>query len=150
MSRSGYTDDNDDPLAMGRWRAQVASAMRGARGQKLLRDLVAALDALPEKKLIAHAVEQNGCFCALGAVAALRGVDLGQPADPHDFRPSRAASALDIAEQLAQEVVYENDEAGEYLFPYGESESPEHRWQRMRDWAVRHLQSPQATEGSAQ
>lgn len=52
MSRSGYTDDDDDPLATGRWRAQVRSAIRGKRGQAFLRELIAALDAMPEKALI--------------------------------------------------------------------------------------------------
>ena len=34
MGRHGYTDDcDDDPLALGRWRAQVASSIRGKRGQ---------------------------------------------------------------------------------------------------------------------
>ena len=41
MSRSGYCDDygDDDPLALGRYRAQVNSAIRGKRGQALLRRL---------------------------------------------------------------------------------------------------------------
>jgi hypothetical protein len=67
MSRSGYSDDFDfDNLALGRWRAQVASAIRGARGQAFLCELVVALDALPEKKLIAHDLESNGNVCAIG------------------------------------------------------------------------------------
>ena len=56
MSRSGYTDDLDDDLAMGRWRGMVASATRGRRGQKLLTDLLAALDAMPEKALVAKQI----------------------------------------------------------------------------------------------
>lgn len=32
MSRSGYTDDNDDPLAHGRWRQAVKRALEGKRG----------------------------------------------------------------------------------------------------------------------
>lgn len=143
MSRSGYSDDIDDQLALGRWRGQVASAMRGKRGQQLLRDLITALDALPEKKLIAHTVAQDGCFCSLGAVAHLRGVDLAQP-DPEYFNKAAAGNALDIPHQLAAEVVYENDEAGEYLYAYGEHESPEARWVRMRQWAVSNLIDQQA------
>ena len=48
MSRSGYSDDAEN-VAM--WRGQVANATRGRRGQKLLRDMVAALDAMPDKRL---------------------------------------------------------------------------------------------------
>ncbi|MFO3704392.1 hypothetical protein ACI6Q5_05270 [Xanthomonas codiaei] len=141
MSRSGYSDDIDDPLALGRWRAQVASSMRGKRGQALLRDLIAALDALPERKLIAHTVEQDGCFCALGAVAHLRGTDLDQGPNggtDYDFMADRAAARLNIAEQLAQEVVYMNDEASLW------NETPESRWARMRQWAVSNLIEQQA------
>lgn len=141
MSRSGYSDDIDDPLALGRWRAQVASAMRGKRGQQLLSDLVVALDALPEKELIAHTVEQDGCFCALGAVARLRGTDLDQGPNggaDYDFEPDRAAARLNIATQLAQEVVYMNDEASWW------NETPAARWTRMREWAVSNLIENQA------
>ena len=53
MSRSGYCDDLD-PLDLGRWRAQVASAIRGKRGQKLLKELLTALDSMPKKELIAN------------------------------------------------------------------------------------------------
>lgn len=68
MSRSGYCDDYDcDPLPLGRWRGQVASAIRGKRGQAFLRELVAALDAMPEKRLIANDLEQAGNVCAIAA-----------------------------------------------------------------------------------
>ena len=33
MSRSGYIDDMDDTWQFIKWRGQVASAIRGARGQ---------------------------------------------------------------------------------------------------------------------
>jgi hypothetical protein len=60
MSRSGYYDDCDDWLAHGRWRARVASATRGKRGQKFLRDLLAALDAMPVKRLITEHLSTDG------------------------------------------------------------------------------------------
>lgn len=58
MSRSGYNDDIDN-WALIKWRGQVASAIRGKRGQKMLRDLLAALDAMPEKSLIVHELESE-------------------------------------------------------------------------------------------
>ena len=57
MSRAGYCDDFEDNLELGRWRAQVRSATRGKRGQKLLRDLLGALDAMPEKRLVSDVLE---------------------------------------------------------------------------------------------
>lgn len=44
MSRHGYSDDcHDDILSFGQWRGQVASAIRGKRGQAFLKELIAAL-----------------------------------------------------------------------------------------------------------
>lgn len=130
MTRSNYSDDLDpEDLAM--WRGQVASAIRGKRGQRLLRDLVAALDAMPEKVLVTEElVNEDGDYCALGAVGARRGIGLAD-LDPEDFEA--VAKAFDIAEPLAREVMWVNDEVG-YV-----GETPAQRWQRVRDWASKLL-----------
>lgn len=128
MSRSGYTDDYDDDLQAGRWRAVVASATRGKRGQRFFRDLVAALDALPKKELIQGHLEKEGSVCALGALGKHRGVNLSE-LDTHDW--DQLGEAFDVARQLAQEVMYENDD--------GWSNNPEGRWEHVRDWAARQI-----------
>jgi len=126
MSRSGYSEDLDD-WDLIRWRGQVASAIRGKRGQKLLKDLLAALDAMPEKELIAEELEaEDGAVCALGCLGKARGLNMSN-LDPED--PDQVAVAFDIAPQLAQEIVYENDE-GRY------GETPQQRWTRMRAWVA--------------
>lgn len=128
MSRSGYHDDLD-PLDLGRWRGQVASAIRGKRGQAFLRDFIAALDALPEKKLVKdEIVTDDGAVCALGALGRQRGVDL-ETLDPYDY--DQLGATFGIAHQLAQEVMFWNDKW---------DDTPEKRWQRMRDWAVKNVQ----------
>lgn len=130
MSRSGYSDDYDfDPLALGRWRAQVASSIRGKRGQAFLRELIEALDALPEKRLIANDLEHAGNVCAIGSVGLRRGVDMSV-LDPHDS--DTIAGKFGIAHQLVREIEFMNDECY-----YGTT--PEGRWQFMRDWAVSQL-----------
>jgi hypothetical protein len=135
MSRHGYQDDCDDLWSHIRYRGQVASAIRGMRGQRLLRDMVAALDAMPVKRLVAKVLEEDGEVCALGAVARHRGVDVSHIdvdyVDDDGDVPFLTAKALDIAEQLAREVSYENDELYDA--------TPEARWQRMRDWAARQI-----------
>jgi hypothetical protein len=128
VSRSGYSDDLD-PWSLIRWRGAVASAIRGKRGQAFLADLVRALDALPSKRLIADALEDNGEVCGIGAVALLRGYDVSE-VDPYDSY--RVSEMFGIAEALAKEVVYVNDEAGTYLRP----PTPEQRWIDVRAWAV--------------
>src|SRR5581483_3714094 len=104
MSRSGYSYDCEN-IAM--WRGQVASAIRGKRGQKLLADMLAALDAMPEKRLIVNQLEADGEVCALGALGRHRGLDMSN-LDPDE--PNDVAAAFDIAHQLAQEIVWVNDE----------------------------------------
>ena len=137
MSRSGYSDcDDDGSLAM--WRGQVASATRGKRGQKMFRDLLAALDAMPEKALIAGELEADGEVCALGALARYRGVDM----DKIDAsEPDEVAHAFDIAHQLAAEVAYMNDEHFDYHWTGNERVdfTPEERWAGMRAWVVKQI-----------
>lgn len=145
MSRSGYNDDCWDAdgsaeWAMIRWRGAVESAIRGARGQAFLRELLDALDAMPEKRLIAHSFQQGGGCCTLGVIGASRGVPMPE-IDPDDFDefedPARirkqASSVLNIAPALAAEIMFFNDDAG------GWSETPEQRWSRMRAWVVEQI-----------
>jgi hypothetical protein len=137
MSRSGYTDDYDDAdIAM--WRGQVVSAIRGKRGQAFLRDLLAALEALPDKRLIAGHMEKDGCVCATGALGKARGVDmtaidkLVEAEDDYDsdLVGYAVARAFDIAQPLAREVLFMNDEGSWYWVP----ESDEQRYERMVKW----------------
>jgi hypothetical protein len=133
MSRSNYSDDGD-PLDLGRWRAIIASATRGKRGQAFFREALAALDAMPDKKLVKGDLQDDaGCVCTLGAVAAHRGVDL-ETLDTYDY--DELGKTFNIAHQLAQEVMYENDEGS-----WG-NETPERRWERMRAWIVKQLSPP--------
>ncbi len=126
MSRSGYSYDLDK-WDLIRWRGQVASAIRGKRGQAVLREIVAALDAMPEKALIVSEYETpEGEVCTLGALAKARGIETqGFDADDYDGW----ANTFGVAHQLVQEITYLNDE-GSY------NETPEQRWARMREWVA--------------
>lgn len=134
--RCGYSEDLDErDVAM--WRGRVASAMRGKRGQKLLRELLAALDAMPEKRLIAQElVDDDGEVCALGAAGRKIGVaDLDQ-IDPEDHET--LAERFDVAACLIQEIEYINDEAAPYRQDengkWVDDETPEQRYERVRKW----------------
>jgi hypothetical protein len=143
MSRAGYSDDGEQ-WDLIKWRGQVASAMRGRRGQAFFREMVEALDALPEKRLIKDAlladasekpafippnVSRGEAVCAIGAVGLRRGVDMNS-LDPEDY--DGIARAFRITHQLVQEIEYMNDEVGW-------NEMPEARWVRMRKWIVSKL-----------
>lgn len=155
MSRSGYSEDygDDDPLALGRYRAQVASATRGKRGQALLRELLAALDAMPDKRLAAGDLEADGQYCALGLVGQARGMDLAA-IDTYDFES--LGLTFNIAEQLAREIMWVNDDhVSETRWAMHEICGPmklwdkhhqsvrvtnenagAERWRTVREWAV--------------
>lgn len=131
MSRSGYNEDGDDQWAHIRWRGMVTSASRGKRGQALFRDMLAALDAMPEKKLIANdLVRTDGCVCALGALGKARGIDMTE-IDPENS--DHVAAVFNIADPLAREIVYVNDEHGPW------EETPEHRFERVRRWVEKQI-----------
>lgn len=107
MSRSGYSDDCDG-WALVRWRGAVKSAIRGARGQAMLRETLAALDALPEKRLAAESlINSEGEYCTLGALGRARGIDMGE-IDPECRE--EVASVFGVAEALAAEIMHINDE----------------------------------------
>ena len=139
MSRSNYNDEIDNWQLI-KWRGMVASAIRGKRGQQFFKDLLAALDSMPEKVLIVGELEENGEVCAMGSLGRARGLDM-EKLDPTE--PEDVATAFNIATCLAQEVAYMNDEWGE------RDESPQQRWTRMREWVVKQIAGPaQAEKGS--
>jgi hypothetical protein len=135
MSRSGYSEDYDDYASLNLYRANVDRAINGKRGQAFLRELIAALDALPEKKLIARSFADTDGVCALGSVARMRGVTEKLPKMSEDLDiGEQAAKVLGIAECMAREIMYENDE--HYAYWKDPSEGDELRWERIRRWAA--------------
>lgn len=129
MSRSGYTEDCDGrDLAM--WRGRVASAMRGKRGQKLMRELLAALDEMPVKRLIRDELVKDGDVCLLGAGGRRLGIDL---TDIHPKWHDTLAGKFGVATCMIQEIEWVNDE-GRYT-----AETPEERYARVRAWLVQHI-----------
>lgn len=131
MSRSGYSDDCEN---LGLWRGTVRRATYGKRGQQFFRELVAALDAMPVKRLIAGELgteNPEGEVCALGCLAKAKGAALDED-DTYDY--DKLGATFNIAAPLAQEVMYENDDGGPWR-PYHQKETPEERWTRIRAWA---------------
>ncbi len=92
-----------------------------------MREIAAALDALPEKSLIVSEYDTpEGEVCTLGALAKARGIET-RGFDPTDY--DGWANTFGVAHQLVQEITYLNDE-GSY------NETPEQRWTRMRKWVA--------------
>lgn len=126
----------------------------------MLRELVQALDALPAKRLAAGSlVTADGEVCTLGALGRARGMDLA-PLDPEDREA--VAKAFGVAEALAAEIMYLNDEEGpqeqtafnfrvcgpmrpweshtQLRYRWNEQAGAA-RWSQMRAWAVANLKT---------
>jgi hypothetical protein len=121
----------------------LRSAIRGRRGQQLLRDLVAGLDALPEPELAAGSLEdpESGCVCALGAVRLQRGphaVPLSHDLTDPDVDWRDLAEPFNISEALAHAVIAAN----EFRDKRNDEQSRRRRWQSVRNWAVSKLITP--------
>lgn len=141
MSRHGYVDDLEDyPNQLELYRQRVRNAITGKRGQRFFRELAGALDAMPVKSLCTKALKTpGGEFCTLGVAMHARGIDVpvSEPEDD-EGEPDWDAKQLNIAECLAAETAYENDEGGL------RAESGEQRWQRMRAWVAKNIrQAPE-------
>lgn len=140
MSRSNYSDDCEN---LELWRGNVERTIKGKKGQALLRELEAALVALPEKRLIsddmarmdeAHPADSE--VCALGCVALKRGLDQGKDRltvlkeimeqFPEGCEASELADDFDISEMLAREITYVNDEMA--------PDRPEKRYEYVLSW----------------
>lgn len=165
MSRSGYSEDIEDTWAHIRWRGAVESAIRGKRGQALLRELIEALDAMPDKRLSSGSfATAEGEFCTLGALGAKRGTKMDDLGDEDDCDPREVGRRFGIARALAAEIMFLNDEyaVGEWKWvnvevcgpmrphwpDYGRHDrfvrvvnttAAEQRWQWMRKWAEDNL-----------
>jgi len=129
MSRSGYNDDCEQ-WELIRWRGAVKSAIRGKRGQAFLREMLEALDTMPNKRLIAEQLESHGEVCAMGCVGLKRGLDMSN-IDPEDR--AQVAGFFGISPAMAAEIAFENDD-GDWRH-----NTPEQRWTRMREWVAAQL-----------
>lgn len=135
VTRSGYSEDCDN-VAL--YRQAVDRALAGKRGQAFLREMLAALDVLPNKRLIAEdIVRADGEICGLGAVALLRGVDTSGIVDPTDRE--YVGQFFGIAPSMAAEIAYINDECGRQVWSQSGPETPEERFTRVRAWVIENI-----------
>ena len=160
MSRSGYSDDIDDNWQLIMWRGRVASSIRGKRGQAMLKELLVALDAMPDKRLYPNNfATADGEFCTLGVLGSSRGTKMDDLGDAEDGCDEKlVADRFGVAAPLVQEIMYITDEVVDdhkciYVqicgpmrpwYPdYGEhtkriwvadEHAPYRRWKEMRKW----------------
>jgi hypothetical protein len=146
MSRFDDSYDEDFPNQWALYEKAQQNALRGKRGQAVLKELEAALLAMPVKRLIHGFLAHEGEVCALGALAAKRKVDGGLAwKDAVDELPSCdgsvsdtidfAESRLKIKQTLAIAISYQNDEGVEWRA------TPEERWEKVLQWVREQIKS---------
>lgn len=165
--RISYSDDEERPGQFALWDANCERSLRGKRGQQALRDLEAALLALPDKRLIADAVhDETGGVCALGAYGRHKGIDLSK--FPNDYDSDEIGIAGGMPRLVAWTIVALNDIEldGYYLYMEGPrpmqtlyggyygggwSErrryTPEERYERVLAWIRERLKPAEAAHG---
>ena len=135
MSRSGYVIDENNKSQL--YRGAVRSAIKGKRGQKLLSDILSALDAMWDKKLSGdHLNNPKVFFCTLGVLGSERGLYNGIVDNiDHDA----LAEIFDASPALVREIMFVNDECGSEhtclngVWKYSDYSASD-RWARMRKW----------------
>ena len=122
MSRITYYDDWEDGYyTVGLWNGTVKSALNGQRGQAVLREIEAALLALPRKRLVENAGGDGETVCVLGALdwhrRVRKGTDadeamraVGEESEDTLFEPQVPAEHLGLTYPLAFRLMEENDE----------------------------------------
>lgn len=95
---------------------------------------------MPDKRLIAGELQtKDGDVCALGSLAKFRGLGV-EEIDP--YNREAIAGTFNIAEALAAEIMYVNDD-------WGWHETPEKRWQTVRKWVGEHIKALAKARGEA-
>ena len=139
MSRSGFYEnddfDQDAMLAAGRTAGRIASATRGARGQKFLRLALAALDGMEDKRLAGGTFGvDGGCMCLMTSIATQTGrasAFTGVSLDDGQGVCHALSDAFNVAPVMVQDLVWWNDENA--------PRDPALRWQYMRNKIARSL-----------
>lgn len=135
MSRLDYDepDDTRSFLMACAFQGNMDRAIAGKKGQAILRELEAALLALPEKRLLRGGfVSDEGDVCAIGCLALSRKLSAGKPRsealeevlqdlsldeDEQHFEDGgdnlkRPVEVLKIVRPLAFAIMQQNDETG--------------------------------------
>lgn len=138
--RISYSEDEDYPGQFGLWQANCDRSIAGRAGQLALRELEAALLALPEKRLIAHELERDGDVCAIGALVKYKGIT---PKNDPDGEMDLIGVECGIPRLAAWKLVELNDSILDTKWSDGKliPLTPEERYQSVLDWVRKRLKS---------
>ena len=125
--RINYSHEENYPGQFELWQANCERSLRGKHGQLELRELRAALLALPDKRLIHELLEdEEGGVCAIGAYGKHKGIDLSKFDVDSDTDEVGIAGGMPAL--VAWKVVEMND------LEFDGSVTPEQRYEKMLAW----------------
>ena len=125
-----YRDEEDFPGEFELWQANVHRSLHGKRGQTELRELEAALLALPVPRLIYGTLtDDDGGICAIAAYGRHKGVDLSTFDAEEDSVDVGIIGGM--PRLVAWQIVELNDS--------GRRETPEERYVRVLAWVREQL-----------
>jgi len=144
MSRFDDSDEEDFPNQGELYAQATKNAVNGKKGQAVLRELEAALLAMPVKRLTTSFLAFEGDVCALGALAVHRkiakGVSRSDAIDELECRGATASTSVSFAEHelkivgsLAAEIAYTNDERVDSCA------TPEERYEEVLHWVRKQI-----------
>jgi hypothetical protein len=164
--RIGYSEDEEFGGQFELWQANCRRSLKGKKGQAALRELEAALLAMPDKRLIAGKLQDaDGEVCSLGALAKYKGHALladeceeGEY-DEYDLSGEMEEFGVELGmlRLVAWKVVEKNDVAfdgmewfnceGPYRWEFERPQmrdfiSPEMRYEKMLAWIRKQLTQP--------
>lgn len=154
MARINYSDEEDWDGQFELWNANIERSVHGKKGQWALRELEAALLALPRPRLVRNALADDGDVCAVGclvlALRVKRGDDRAavlaelEASDPDDDEAAqRMAEPFGIPHLVGWKLVELNDIECEArwddLHKMRVEMTPEERYAHILAWVRSHL-----------
>jgi len=152
--RIDYNEDGDHMMYL--WMGTATRAINGKPGQKILRELKAGLEALPEKRLVYSQVSDGKDVCAVGSLMLHRLMQIGKTREealailkkkytppPHveGLGPTELSKDVGMTYTLAWEIMEKNDGNRSYKL------TPEERYERVLKWVTEQIkdEAPAAT-----
>lgn len=144
--RISYSDEEDYPGQFDLWQANCRRSIHGKAGQASLRELEAALVAMPSKRLIAEELDNGEDVCAIGALVRYKQIT---PIADADFEMEEVGMECGLPRLVAWKVVELNDvELSDHMWDSAKQayrqRTPEERYTSVLSWVQRQLQKAQA------
>ena len=141
--RITYNEDEGYPGQFALWEANCRRSIRGRRGQAELKQLEAALRALPQQRLTKDTLVEGDDVCAIGAYARYKGFTLADY-DPED-ETDQVGVAAGMPRLVAWSVVAQNDLHCNTFWgiPLVRDMTPEERYVKVLAWVRGHIVPPE-------